>query len=184
MIFPTTHTCSNTLPYPYDVHSWAEYAFYFVTMFWRRISMFCQFPLHKQGTSCKNQPALDSGHRACHVVGPPCQYNAWEPRYPTIALPHTHYRNTVGQWLDTLVSRRYIGTGVQLHGKRGVQNLALVDFYMKSLRELAEHRNSSSKHSDEIKRIFSPRVNDIGIRKCVRTCIRRREDHFEQNFAN
>ncbi|KAF9795967.1 hypothetical protein SFRURICE_010064 [Spodoptera frugiperda] len=50
-----------------------------------RISIFCQFPLHKQGTSCKNQPALDFGHRACHVVGPPCQYNAWEPRYPTIA---------------------------------------------------------------------------------------------------
>ncbi|KAF9793728.1 hypothetical protein SFRURICE_003552 [Spodoptera frugiperda] len=54
MIFPTTNTCSNTLPYRYDGHSWAEYAFYFVTMFWRRISMLGQFPLHKQGTSYKN----------------------------------------------------------------------------------------------------------------------------------
>ncbi|KAF9809583.1 hypothetical protein SFRURICE_020880 [Spodoptera frugiperda] len=33
MIFPTTNTCPNTLPYPYDVHSWAEYAFYFVIIF-------------------------------------------------------------------------------------------------------------------------------------------------------
>ncbi|KAF9811227.1 hypothetical protein SFRURICE_002596 [Spodoptera frugiperda] len=73
---------------------------------------------------------------------------------------------------------------VQLHGMHNDQNLTLVDFYMKSLRELAEHRNSSPKHSDEIKRIFSPRVNVIGIRKCVRACIRRRKDHFEQNFAN
>ncbi|KAF9791495.1 hypothetical protein SFRURICE_010969 [Spodoptera frugiperda] len=32
MIFPTTHTCSNTLSYPCDVHSWAEYAFYFHTI--------------------------------------------------------------------------------------------------------------------------------------------------------
>uniref|UniRef100_A0A2H1WKJ4 SFRICE_029294 n=1 Tax=Spodoptera frugiperda TaxID=7108 RepID=A0A2H1WKJ4_SPOFR len=103
MIFPTTNTCPNTLPYLYDVHSWAEYASYFVTMFLRRISMLGQFPLHKQGTSCKNQPALDSGHRACHVVGPSCQYNAWEPR------------------------------AVQLHGMHNDQNLTPVDFYMKSL---------------------------------------------------
>ncbi|KAF9805728.1 hypothetical protein SFRURICE_009360, partial [Spodoptera frugiperda] len=108
-------------------------------MFRRRITIHGQFLLYKQGTSCKNQPALGSAH----------------------------YRTTVGQWLDTLVLRRYIGMGVQLHGKRGVQNLTLVDFYMKSLRELAEHRNSSPKHSDEIKRIFSPRVNVIGIRKYV-----------------
>ncbi|KAF9797308.1 hypothetical protein SFRURICE_006290 [Spodoptera frugiperda] len=33
MIFPMTYTCSNTLPYPYDVHSWAEYASYFVIIF-------------------------------------------------------------------------------------------------------------------------------------------------------
>ncbi|KAF9818385.1 hypothetical protein SFRURICE_017807 [Spodoptera frugiperda] len=108
MIFPTTNTCPNTLPYPYDVHSWAEYAFYFVTMFWRRISIFCQFPLHKLGTSCKNQPAFDSGHRACHVVGPPCQYNSWEPRH-------------------------WISRAVQLHGMHNDQNLTPVDFYMKSL---------------------------------------------------
>uniref|UniRef100_A0A2H1VL58 SFRICE_039782 n=1 Tax=Spodoptera frugiperda TaxID=7108 RepID=A0A2H1VL58_SPOFR len=44
-----------------------------------------------------------------------------------------HYRTTVGQWLDTLVPRRYIGTGLQLHGKHGFRNLTLVDFYMKSL---------------------------------------------------
>ncbi|KAF9821085.1 hypothetical protein SFRURICE_001020 [Spodoptera frugiperda] len=129
IIFPTTNTCSNTLPYLYDGHSWAEYAFYFVTMFWRRISMLAQFSLHKQETSDKNQPALDSGHRACYVVGPPCQYNAWEPRYLTIAPQYFD----MGQWLNTLVPRRYIGMGVQLHDKRGVQNLTLVDFYLKSL---------------------------------------------------
>ncbi|KAF9807111.1 hypothetical protein SFRURICE_018534 [Spodoptera frugiperda] len=132
MIFPTTNTCPNTLPYPYDVHSWAEYA---------RITIHGQFVLYKQGTSCKNQPALDSGHRACHVVGPPCQYNAWEPRYPTIAPQ----RN----WPCIVILLRNI----------------FEDNY-------------------EIKRIFSPRVNVIEIRKCVRACIRRREDHFEQNFAN
>ncbi|KAF9796939.1 hypothetical protein SFRURICE_016607 [Spodoptera frugiperda] len=75
------------------------------TMFRRRISIHGRFRLNKQGTSCKNQPALGS----------------------------VHYRTTVWQWLDTLVLRRYIGTGVQLHGKHGVQNLTPVDFYMKSL---------------------------------------------------
>ncbi|KAF9805126.1 hypothetical protein SFRURICE_013319 [Spodoptera frugiperda] len=166
MIFPTTHTCSNTLPYPYDVHSWAEYAFNFVTMFWRRISMFCQFPLHKQGTSFKNQPALDSGHRACHVVGPPCQYNAWEPRYPTIAPQH------------------WISRAVQLHGMHNDQNLTPVDFYMKSLVYTEGIGRVSFEDNDEIRRIFSPRVTVIEIGKCVRACIRRREDHFEQHFAN
>uniref|UniRef100_A0A2H1W1F2 SFRICE_032256 n=1 Tax=Spodoptera frugiperda TaxID=7108 RepID=A0A2H1W1F2_SPOFR len=62
MIFPTTNKCPNTLSYPYNVHSWAEYA---------RITIHGQFLLYKQGTSCKNQPALGSGHCACHVVGPP-----------------------------------------------------------------------------------------------------------------
>ncbi|KAF9797681.1 hypothetical protein SFRURICE_017876 [Spodoptera frugiperda] len=142
MIFPTTHTCSNTLPYPYDVHSWAEYAFYFVIIF--------------KSVSEKN--------------------------YDTRPIPH--YRTTVGQWLDTLVPRRYIGTGVQLHGKRGVQNLTLVDFYMKSLVYTERIGRVSFEDNYEIKRIFSPRVNVIGIRKCVRACMRRREDHFEQNFAN
>ncbi|KAF9796602.1 hypothetical protein SFRURICE_012695 [Spodoptera frugiperda] len=136
-------------------------------MFRRRITIHGQFLLYKQGTSCKNQPAA----LGSDIV---------------IVYP-AHYRTTVGQWLDTLVPRRYIDTGVQLHGKRGVQNLTLVDFYMKSLvyaEGIGRASNSSPKHSDEIKRIFSPRVNVIEIRKCVRACIRRREDHFEQNFAN
>ncbi|KAF9801803.1 hypothetical protein SFRURICE_014957, partial [Spodoptera frugiperda] len=79
----------------------------------RRISMLGQFPLHKQGTSCKNQPALDSGHRTCHV--PPCQYNAWKPRCSTITPQH------------------WISRAVQLHGMHNDQNLTPVDFYMKSL---------------------------------------------------
>ncbi|KAF9798296.1 hypothetical protein SFRURICE_012893 [Spodoptera frugiperda] len=74
-------------------------------MFRRRISIHGQFRLYKQGISCKNQPALGSAH----------------------------YRTPVGQWLDDLVLRRCIGTGVQLHGNRGVQNIMLVDFYTKSL---------------------------------------------------
>uniref|UniRef100_A0A2H1V3G0 SFRICE_012598 n=1 Tax=Spodoptera frugiperda TaxID=7108 RepID=A0A2H1V3G0_SPOFR len=32
MISPTTNTCPKTLPYLYEVHSWAEYAYYFVTV--------------------------------------------------------------------------------------------------------------------------------------------------------
>ncbi|KAF9798263.1 hypothetical protein SFRURICE_012934 [Spodoptera frugiperda] len=63
----------------------------------------------------KTKKALDSGHRACHIVGPPCQYNAWEPRYPTIAPQH------------------WISRAVQLHGMLNDQNLTTVDFYMKSL---------------------------------------------------
>ncbi|KAF9807450.1 hypothetical protein SFRURICE_005408 [Spodoptera frugiperda] len=59
-------------------------------------------------SACKNQPALDTGHRACHVVGPPCQYNTWEPRH-------------------------WISRAVQLHGMHNAQNLMPVDFYMKSL---------------------------------------------------
>ncbi|KAF9808238.1 hypothetical protein SFRURICE_003015 [Spodoptera frugiperda] len=153
MIFPTTNTCPNTLPYLYDGHSWTEYASYFVTMFSRRISIHGQFLLYKQGTSCKNQPALDSGHRACHVVGPPCQYNAWAPRYPTIAL-------------DKLSQYPLLATK-----KRNWPCIVIL------LRNIFED-------NDEIRRIFSPRVTVIEIRKCVRACIRRREDHFEQNFAN
>ncbi|KAF9809648.1 hypothetical protein SFRURICE_016419 [Spodoptera frugiperda] len=75
------------------------------SMFRRRISIHGLFRLNKQGTSCKNQPALGSAH----------------------------YRTTVWQWLDILVLRRYIGTGVQLHGMHNDQNLTPVDFYMKSL---------------------------------------------------
>ncbi|KAF9800362.1 hypothetical protein SFRURICE_015872, partial [Spodoptera frugiperda] len=86
-----------------------------------------------------------------------------------------------------LGSQAYIGTGIHLHGKRGVQYLTLVDFYMKSLRELAGVEillRNIFEHSDEIRRIFTPRVNVIEIRKRLRACIRRRGDHFEQNFAN
>ncbi|KAF9820502.1 hypothetical protein SFRURICE_009921 [Spodoptera frugiperda] len=121
-----------------------------VLCFGEKISIFCQFLLHKQGTSCKNQPALDSGHRACHVVGPP----------------------------------HWISRAVQLYGMHNDQNLTPVDFYMKSLVYTDVIGRVSFEDNYAIKRIFSPRVNVIGIRKCVRACIRRREDHFEQNFAN
>ncbi|KAF9804700.1 hypothetical protein SFRURICE_007603 [Spodoptera frugiperda] len=116
------NTCPNTLSYVYDGDSWTEYASYFVIIFKYVLEknfpdfvypggpkFFSPFSSHKQGNSCKNQPALDSGYRACHVVRPPCQYNAWEPRYPTIAPQAVQY------------------------GKHGVQNLTLVDFYMNSL---------------------------------------------------
>lgn len=47
----------------------------FSIMFLRRISIDALFRLFKQGTSCartrKNQPALSSGHRTCHEIGPP-----------------------------------------------------------------------------------------------------------------
>ncbi|KAF9798491.1 hypothetical protein SFRURICE_012519 [Spodoptera frugiperda] len=69
-------------------------------------------------------------------------FNGWPPRRATVTVlrcyvatrygvvtEYAHYRTTVGQWLDTLVPRCYIGIGVQLHGKRGVQNLTPVDFY-------------------------------------------------------
>ncbi|KAF9799804.1 hypothetical protein SFRURICE_005097 [Spodoptera frugiperda] len=56
-------------------------------MFWRRISIHIQFRLYKQGTSCKNQPALGS----------------------------VHCRTTVRQWLDTSVFRRWIDRAVPLH---------------------------------------------------------------------
>ncbi|KAF9809170.1 hypothetical protein SFRURICE_009857 [Spodoptera frugiperda] len=108
--------------------SWAEYAFYFVTMFWRRISIFGQFPLHKQGTLCKNQPALDSGHRACHVVGAHANITPGNQ-----LLPHMHYRTTVRQWSKTLILWHWISRAVQLHGMHNDQNLTPVDFYMKSL---------------------------------------------------
>ncbi|KAF9824174.1 hypothetical protein SFRURICE_002295 [Spodoptera frugiperda] len=123
MIFPTTNTCPNTLPYPYDVHSCAEYAFYFFTQ-----------------------------HTIELLWG-----NGWIPWFP------------------------FYGTGVQLHGKRGVQNLSLVDFYM--IFTCLYRRNwpcivillrNIFEDIYEIKRIFSPRVNVIGIRKCVRACIRQK----------
>ncbi|KAF9800358.1 hypothetical protein SFRURICE_015868 [Spodoptera frugiperda] len=95
-------------------------------MFRRRISMHGQFPLHKQEISY-------SGHRACHVVGPPCQYNAWEPR----------------------------------------RNWPCIEILLRNIFE----------DYDEIRRIFSPRVTVIEIRKRVRACIRHRGGHFEQNFA-
>ncbi|KAF9822896.1 hypothetical protein SFRURICE_010425, partial [Spodoptera frugiperda] len=133
-------------------------------MFWRRISMHGQFPLHKQEISCKNQPALDSGHRACHVIGPPCQYDAWEP---------SGLRTTVRQWSDTLILRHWISRAVQLHGMH--QNLTPVDFYMKRNRPCIEIllRNIFENY-DEIRRIFRQIVTVIEIRKRVRACIRHR----------
>ncbi|KAF9811706.1 hypothetical protein SFRURICE_011069, partial [Spodoptera frugiperda] len=73
------------------------------------------FCINKGLYVCKNQPALGSGYCACHVVGPPCQYNAWEPKHPTIAPQH------------------WISRAVQLHGMHNDQNLTPVDFYIKSL---------------------------------------------------
>ncbi|KAF9794442.1 hypothetical protein SFRURICE_000509, partial [Spodoptera frugiperda] len=134
-------------------------------MFRRRISIHGQFRLYKQGTSCKNQPVLGSGHRTCHVVGPPYQYNAWEPWFP----------------YPTIAPQCSIDTGVLLHGMHDDQNLTPVDFYMKYtclyrrnwpcieilLRNIFED-------NDEIRRIFSPRVTVIEIRKRIRACIRHR----------
>ncbi|KAF9804760.1 hypothetical protein SFRURICE_007663, partial [Spodoptera frugiperda] len=85
-------------------------------MFWRRISIHGQFRLYKEGTSCKNQPVLDSGHRAYHVIGPP-------------------------------------------------RNWPCIEILLQNIFE----------DNDEIRRIFSPRVTVIVIRKHVRACIRRRE---------
>ncbi|KAF9818180.1 hypothetical protein SFRURICE_003921 [Spodoptera frugiperda] len=118
MIFPTTNTCPNTPPYPYDGHSWAEYAFYFVIIF-----------KYVSEKNYDTQPIPSVFWSLCM----PCSWTALLIQCLRInVLPHTHYRTTVGQWLNTLVPRRYIGMGVQLHGKRGVQNVTLVDFYMKS----------------------------------------------------
>ncbi|KAF9804940.1 hypothetical protein SFRURICE_007843 [Spodoptera frugiperda] len=167
MIFPTTNTCPNTLPYPYDVHSWAEYAFNFVIIF-KYVS--------EKNYDTRPIPSVYFFRILLTFL--------WLIMDIVIVYP-AHYRTTVGQWLDVLVSRRYIGMGVQLHGMHNDQNLTPVDFYMKSLvyTEVILLRNIFE-YNYEIKRIFSPRVNVIGIRKCVRACIRRREDHFELNFAN
>ncbi|KAF9811196.1 hypothetical protein SFRURICE_002565 [Spodoptera frugiperda] len=56
-------------------------------MFRRRISLHGLFRLYKQGTSCKNQPALAS----------------------------VHYRTTERQWLDKSVFRRWIDRAVPLY---------------------------------------------------------------------
>ncbi|KAF9820503.1 hypothetical protein SFRURICE_009922, partial [Spodoptera frugiperda] len=82
--------------------------------FWRRISIHGLFRLYKQGTLCKNQPALGSGHCACHVV---------------------------------------------------IRNMPCIEILLQNIFE----------DNDEIRRIFSPRVTVIEIRKRVRACIRRRE---------
>ncbi|KAF9803188.1 hypothetical protein SFRURICE_018339, partial [Spodoptera frugiperda] len=83
-------------------------------MFRRRISIHGLFRLYKQGTSCKNQPALGSGHCACHVV---------------------------------------------------IRNRPCIEILLQNIFE----------DNYEIRRIFSPRVIGIEIRKRVRACIRRRE---------
>ncbi|KAF9810889.1 hypothetical protein SFRURICE_005315 [Spodoptera frugiperda] len=94
VISPTTNTCLNTLPYFYDVHSWAKYTSYFVIMF--------KYVLEKN-FSARPIPSR------------------------TIEL---QWGNGWMIWFSGVI---IIGTGVQLHGKRGVQNLMLVDFYTKSL---------------------------------------------------
>ncbi|KAF9813860.1 hypothetical protein SFRURICE_008015 [Spodoptera frugiperda] len=130
-------------------------------MFRRRITIHGQFLLYKQGTSCKNQPAkvlvivhaITTNRGISLIIMGLASYSKWRnktsTRRPTSARTESraeaslimdivvvypaHYRTTVEQWLDTLVPRHCIGVGVQLHRKRGVQNLTLVDFYMKSL---------------------------------------------------
>ncbi|KAF9807723.1 hypothetical protein SFRURICE_014421 [Spodoptera frugiperda] len=116
----TTNTCPNMLPYLYDGHSWTEYASISSlssNMFRRKNSIHGQFRLHKQETSCKNQPSLDFGHRACHGVRPPANITP------------------------------------------------------------------GNRDSDEIRRIFSPRVSVIEIRKHIGACICRKGGHIEQNLA-
>ncbi|KAF9818407.1 hypothetical protein SFRURICE_017829 [Spodoptera frugiperda] len=80
--------------------------------FWRRISIHGLFRLYKQGTLCKNQPALGSV---------PCLYK---------------------------------------------RNRPCIEILLQNVFE----------DNDEIRRIFSPRVTVIEIRKRVRACIRRREE--------
>ncbi|KAF9810908.1 hypothetical protein SFRURICE_005334 [Spodoptera frugiperda] len=114
-------------------------------MFWGKISTHGQFRLYKQVTSCKNQPALDSGYRSCHVVGPP-------RNWPCVAI----FPQNIFEDNDEI--RRIFSPRVTVIQIR------------KRFRACIRHRGDS----DEIRRIFSPRVTVIDIRKHVRACIRRR----------
>ncbi|KAF9796575.1 hypothetical protein SFRURICE_012668 [Spodoptera frugiperda] len=147
MIFPTTYTCSNTLSYLYDVHSWAEYAFYFVTMFWRRIrcstnSLCINKGLHILDTALAmkldsrvNITPGDQGIQPLPHSSSIGHCFKFEFRNKMIInlidefIPHddcqVHYPTIVRHW---------ISRAVQLHGMHNNQNLTPpVDFYMKSL---------------------------------------------------
>ncbi|KAF9801523.1 hypothetical protein SFRURICE_006768, partial [Spodoptera frugiperda] len=64
-------------------------------MFWRRISIHGIFRLYKQGTSCKNQPALGSGHCACHSTIELLCGNGRMSRFPRVILTgRSHYMTT------------------------------------------------------------------------------------------
>ncbi|KAF9791716.1 hypothetical protein SFRURICE_020115 [Spodoptera frugiperda] len=108
-----------------------------------------------------------------------------------LKINQLHYGTTVRQWSKTLILRHWISRAVQLHGMHNDQNLTPVDFlhevpflYRRNWPCIVILLRNRFEDNYKIKRIFSPRVNVIGIRKCVRACMRRREDHFEQNFAN
>ncbi|KAF9822769.1 hypothetical protein SFRURICE_019459, partial [Spodoptera frugiperda] len=151
VVFPTMNTCPNTLPYLYDgtlglnmrlISSLSS------NMFWRRISIHGIFPLYKQGTLCKNQPALGSFWSLCM----PCSHstidllcgNGRMSRFPRVILTRrSHYMTT---W----------------HAQR---NTPCIEILLQNIFE----------DNDEIRRIFSPKVTVIEIRKRVRACIRRRE---------
>ncbi|KAF9812204.1 hypothetical protein SFRURICE_001124, partial [Spodoptera frugiperda] len=113
---PMTNICPNTLHYLYDGHSWTEYASYFVTMF-----------------KFVSNGKFDARPIPFWPLCMPCSWTALLIQCLRINVSDHSRTRTIELLLDTLVPRRYIDTEVQLYGKRGVQNVTLVDFYMKSL---------------------------------------------------
>ncbi|KAF9793740.1 hypothetical protein SFRURICE_003564, partial [Spodoptera frugiperda] len=152
MISPTTNTCPNTLPYPYDVHSWAEYAFYFVIIF-KYVS--------EKNSDIRPIPSILDTALAMYL----------DPHANITRGNPVHYRTTVRQWSKTLILRHWISRTVQLHGMHNEQNLTPVDFlhevpclYRRNWPCIVIILRNIFEDNYEIKRIFSPRVNVIGIR--------------------
>ncbi|KAF9810693.1 hypothetical protein SFRURICE_021146 [Spodoptera frugiperda] len=153
-------------------------------MFRRKNSIHGQFRLHKQETSCKNQPSLDFGHRACHGVRPPANITPGNRGIQPLPYRSSIVHLTIVVWnkfrtIELLYGNGWIPRfpGVILAGGltpwHARRNWPCIEFFLRNIFE----------DSDEIRRIFSPRVSVIEIRKHIGACIRRKGGHIEQNLA-
>lgn len=102
-----------------------------------------------------------------------------------------HYRITVRQWLDERYPNRWIGRGGPIPWPARSPDITPLDFYvwghMKELvyvtpiNSVEELRQRIINAAQQMRTTFTSRVTKTEVRKRIRTCIRNRGAHFEQD---
>lgn len=103
-----------------------------------------------------------------------------------------HYRISVRQWLDETYPNRWVGRGGPVPWPARSPDLTPLDFYvwghMKDLVyvtpicSVEELRQKIINAADQMRTTFSSRITKTEVRKRIRTCIRNRGAHIEQDL--